>query len=106
MAPAYVLPAMMALPRGLGANCPLPLGLDDASHKDEGGHCHEEVELQGSFAYYLKHASLMPNARVQRRDERAARGPSAGTRCWAPSADHGLILPSFGPMERSATSVS
>lgn len=35
------------------------------------------------------------DARVQRRDERAA-----------PSADHGLIFPSFGPMERSATSVS
>lgn len=43
---------------------------------------------------------------TQRRAERAAREPAAGTRCWAPSADQCLILPSLGPMERSATSVS
>ena len=47
-----------------------------------------------------------PNAWVQRRAERAARGPSAGTRCWATFADQGLILTSLGPIARSATSVS
>ena len=58
---------------------------------------HQTWSLQLSWSHSL------PNVAVQRR---AAFGASVATACWATCEDQGRIFTNFGPITRSATSVS